>query len=89
MNEDAAQITVEDHSAIFFCAALVPEKVQHARSDLGGERLVEVIFRCQEIQQTSSGLASWIEALGDVEAVGNGVLLVLQTQTLHAGDNIQ
>lgn len=88
MNKYAAQITVEQHPAIFLSAALVSEKVQNPRSDLRGEGLVEGAFRRHEIQETLSRLAAGIEALGDVEGVGNGVLLVSQTLALQAVDDL-
>lgn len=88
MNKNAFKSTVEQHFAIFFSAALVPEKVQHACSDLWGEGLLEVIFGCQEIQQTLSKLAARSEALSDVEGVGNGVFIVFQTKAFQAGNNL-
>lgn len=88
MNKYAAQVTVEEHLAIFFNAALVSEKVENSCSDLWGEGLVEVVFRCQEIQEAPSGLAAWVEAVCDVEGVGNAVLLILQTLALQVGNDL-
>lgn len=79
MNEYAAKITVVDDPAVFYSAALVPEKIQDACSHLWAEPVVEVFF-CQYAQQTFPTLTVWIEALGDVHGVGNDVLLVLETQ---------
>lgn len=86
IHQNTGDVAVEENSAIFFSAAL-SEKVQHACSDLWGEGLVEV-FRCYEIQQMLSSLAARVEALGDVEGVGDGVLLILQTQALQASYNL-
>lgn len=87
MNEYAAEITVVHDPAVFYSAALVPEKIQDARSHRRAEPLVEVFFR-QYAQQTFPTLAVWIEALGDVHGVGNDALLVRETQVLQAGDDV-
>lgn len=87
MNEYAAKTTVVDDPAVFYSAALVPEKIQDARSRLWAEPLVEVFFR-QYAQQTFPTLAVWIEALGDVHGVGNDALFIRQTQILQAGDDV-
>lgn len=88
MNEDAAQLAVEHHPAVFLDAALVPEKVQDARSDLRRQRLVEVVFGRHEVEQPFASLAARVEAVSDVELVGDGELLVLEAQALGTGDDL-
>lgn len=69
MNKNAFQVTVEEHSSLLLFAALAPQQLQDAGSDLRGEGLLEVIFSRHEAQQTFSDDALWIEALADVKAV--------------------
>ena len=88
MNQYAARGDVVNHPAVFYRAALVPEEVQDSSSDLLGEGLVEVLCLCHEIQNTCPRGAVWIVALGDVEAVVDNVLLILQALALHAGDHL-
>lgn len=88
MNEQAAQVTVEEDLAVFFDAALLSEKVQYACSDVRGEGLVEVISRRHEVQQTLPSLAARVEALGDVEGVSGHVLFILETEALQGGDDL-
>lgn len=88
MNEDAAQLAVKHHPAVFLHAALVPEKVQDARSDLRRQGLVEVFFGRHEVEQPFAGLATRVEAVGDVELVGDGKLLVLEAQAPGTGDDL-
>lgn len=88
MNEDAAQLAVKHHPAVFLGAALVPEKIQDAWSDLRRQRLVEVVFGRHEVEQPFPSLTARVEAVGDVELVGDGELLVLEAQALGTGDDL-
>lgn len=78
MNDDAAQITAEDDPAVRH-DAVVPEKIQHTRSHLWAEPLVQVLFR-QHGQQPFASLAVRVEALADIHGVGDAVLLVPEAQ---------
>lgn len=83
LNDDAAQITVEDDPAV--CRGTdVPEKIQDACSHLRAEPLVKVLFRHYG-QQPFATLAFQVEALADVHGVGDAVLLVLEIQRLQEG----
>lgn len=78
MNDDAAQITVEDDPAIHHGTA-VPEKIQDTSSHFWAEPLVEVLFRYTR-QQLFASLAVRVEALADIHGVGDVVVLVPEAQ---------
>lgn len=88
MNEDAAQLAVKHHPAVFLGAALVPEKIQDAWSDLRRQRLIEVVFGRHEVEQPFPCLTARVETVCDVELVEDGELLVLEAQTLGTGDDL-
>lgn len=70
MNDDAAQITVEDDPAIHH-GAVVPEKIQDSGSHLWAEPLVEVLFRYTS-QQPFASLAVRVKALAYPWCWGGG-----------------
>lgn len=85
VDEDAAELAVEHHPAVFLHAAPVPEQVQDAGSDLRRQGLVEVLLGRHEVEQPLAGLAARVEAVSDVEVVGDGQLLVPEAQALGTG----
>ena len=46
-----------------------------------------MVFRSHETQEMLSGLAAWVEALRDVEGVGDGVLFIFQTLALQVSND--
>lgn len=49
---------------------------------------MEVVSGRQEVEQAATFHAARVGALGDVEAVGDGVLLKLQAQAVEGGDHL-
>lgn len=85
----AAELTIEEHSAAFFSAALVPQDVQHLRSCLRAESLRKALSLRQQAEQVLSGLAAGVETLGDVDGVGDDVLLVPEAQIAETLCNVR
>lgn len=88
MHNNAAQIAVEEHLAIFFSAALVPQEIQNSSSDLWGEGFREVVSSRHETQQTFSSNAALVEALCDVKAVGNRMFFKFKALFFKAGNDL-
>lgn len=87
-NQQAAQRAVEEDFALFLAAAPVSEEIQHVCPDLWGEGLLEVVSGCQIVEQTTPDPAAGVVALGDVEGVGDEVLLKLQAQVVEGGHHL-
>lgn len=49
---------------------------------------MEVVSGRQEVEKAATFRVARVGALGDVEAVGNGVLLKLQAQAVEGGDHL-
>lgn len=88
MNKDAAQLAVEHYPAVFLNAALLPEKVQDTWPNLWCQTLIEVVFGGHEVEQPFPGLAAWVEAVGDVEVVGDRQLFAVEAEALGTGENL-
>lgn len=84
LNDDAAQITVEDDPAVCRGGTNVPEKIQDACPHLRAEPFIKVLFR-HHGQQPFATFAVRLEALADVHGVGDAVLLIPETQRLQQG----
>lgn len=87
INNDTCQVTVVEYFAIFFSAALAPEKPQHGLPDLWREGLMEVLRACHETQHALSGVAAWPEDLGNVSGVGDEMLFIQETKVPQAGND--